>query len=75
MKYLIIVHLFVVVFHISEANIKCTLKTGVSESYNKVGEAALKGIKYHAGRSRGNMNLFECTCDSDDVSGIQVVDT
>ena len=53
---------------LSQADIKCDLKSGtVDSAYNKVGEAALKGIKFHDDRNSGNMRLFECTCDDDDV--------
>ena len=53
---------------LSQADIKCDLKSGtVDSAYNKVGDAALKGIKFHDDRNKGNMRLFECTCDDDDV--------
>jgi len=52
---------------LSQADIKCDLKSGtVDSAYNKVGDAALKGIKFHDDRNKGNMRLFECTCDDDD---------
>lgn len=57
---------------LSQADIKCDLKSGtVDSAYNKVGEAALKGIKFHDDRNSGNMRLFECTCDDDDVSTLR----
>ena len=52
----------------SSADIKCTLKEGVSQALNKVSDVAIKGIRFHGGRTKGNMQLFECTCDDDDVS-------
>ncbi len=64
----ILVAQFFVALPIAKANIECALKTGVDQAYNKVGDAALKGIKFHDGRTKGNMNLFECTCSDDDVS-------
>ena len=57
---------------LSQADIKCDLKSGtVDSAYNKVGDAALKGIKFHDDRNKGNMRLFECTCDDDDVSTLR----
>ena len=57
---------------LSQADIKCDLKSGtVDSAYNKVGDAALKGIKFHDDRNSGNMRLFECTCDDDDVSTLR----
>ena len=43
----------------------------MDSAYNKVGDAALKGIKFHDDRNSGNMRLFECTCDDDDVSTLR----
>ena len=40
----------------------------VDSAFNKVGEAALKGIRFHDGRNKDNMRLFKCTCEDDDVS-------
>ena len=53
---------------VTQAEIKCELKSGSvnSASYN-IGEAALKGIKFHNGRNENNMRLFHCTCKGDDV--------
>ena len=61
---------------LSQADIKCDLKSGtVDSAYNKVGDAALKGIKFHDDRNKGNMRLFECTCDDDDVRNLFFVET
>ena len=51
-----------------EANIKCALKEGVNTALNKISDRALKGLKFDGGRTKGNMQLFECTCEDDDVS-------
>ena len=54
--------------YVTQAEIKCELKSGKVNyaSYN-VGEAALKGIRFHDGRNKNNMQLFQCTCKEDDV--------
>ena len=60
--------LFLCLVCVTQAEIKCELKSGnVNSAYNKVGEAALKGIKFHDGRNKNNMKLFQCTCKDDDV--------
>ena len=54
---------------LTQADIKCDLySSNVDSAFNKVGEAALKGIRYHDQRNKDNMRLFECTCEDDDVS-------
>lgn len=58
--------LAILAIKISKADIDCTLKSGVDQAYNKISDAAIKGLKFHEGRNRGNMNLFECTCSGDD---------
>ena len=59
---------------VTQAEIKCELKSGnVDSAFNKVGEAALKGIKFRDGGNKNNMQLFQCTCKEDDVR-IEVVD-
>jgi len=59
--------LFLCLVCVTQAEIKCELKSGnVNSAYNKVGEAALKGIKYHDGRNKNSMRLFQCTCKEDD---------
>jgi hypothetical protein len=54
----------------SQGAINCELKSGVSQAYNKVGEAALRGMKFHGGRTKNNMHLFQCTCGDDNVSSL-----
>ena len=52
----------------TQAKIECELKSdNVNSTYIKVGEAALKGIKYHDGRNKTSMRLFHCTCTDDYV--------
>ena len=54
--------------YVTQAEIKCELKSGtVNSASYKVGDAALKGIKFHDGRDKNNMKLFQCTCKEDDV--------
>ena len=54
--------------YVTQAEIKCELKSGtVNSASYKVGDAALKGIKFHDGRNKNNMKLFQCTCKEDDV--------
>ena len=65
MRTLVFLFCFICLAH---AEMKCELKSeNVNSAYNKVGEAALKGIKYHDGRNKNSMKVFQCKCEEDDV--------
>ena len=50
------------------AELKCEIKKGIDPAYVKISDAATKGIQYHDGRTKGNMQLFQCKCDENNVS-------
>lgn len=70
MKSLVLAFYLTFLAKYSEGVIKCELKSGISQAYINVGDKAIQGLKFHSGRSRGSMNMFQCFCDDNDVSDI-----
>ena len=66
-KNFVIIILCSVVYY-TAAELKCDIKKGIDTTKNKISDAATKGLQYHDGRTRRNMQLFECKCEENFVS-------
>ena len=66
-KNFVIIILCSVVYY-TAAELKCDIKKGIDTAKNKISDAATKGLQYHDGRNKGNMQIFECTCEENFVS-------